>query len=368
MSQHHICHFIGSLGSGGRETQILELIRRTNDKHTLCCLQGDSVLRSTFEEAGADVVNFDIKSGFHTHKILKILIYLRNSDIDLIHAHGPKAQVIARLAGEPSGINTIVSTHHGMQQIHDRYSLFFERLTRPLDSATVAVSEGVRSSFDSNGSTDHWHLIHNGIDVESFHQQVCESDATTVRSTLGIPEECTTILHIGRSIAEKRHNDIIRAISEVDTPVEFILIAGRGGSLRQLEELSKDLNVAQHVHFIERVPHEEIHSYYSAADMFVLASIREGLPIVLLEAMAAKLPIIGTDIPGVKEVIEYGKTGYLVPPRSPSRLANSISRMKENTRQTMGSAGYDRVKTEFDIEQTVNSYVSVYETAIQKRI
>lgn len=110
---------------------------------------------------------------------------------------------------------------------------------------------------------------------------------------------------------------------------------------------------------------DTIHEYYAIADVFVSSSVGEGLPIVLLEAMAAELPVIATDIPGVREVVLDGETGILVPPNTPGSLAVAMQDCRNpKLRRRYGKAGADWVSEAFHIKDTARAYCSLYKSLL----
>lgn len=359
----HVCHLLGSLGSGGRESLLLDIMKHTPEDvdHSLCCFKSTDGTATRFESLGTSVRAFDVGSPTDYRQLLGLFNHLRRSDIDVLHIHGPRAQVPGRLLGRIGGVSAIVSTHHGVREMFPRRIQKYERATRWLDSVTIAVSEGVRRSYVDETSTDGWRTIHNGIDVDAFHTAVQGADPESVRDRHDLDDEMI-LLNVGRYVPPKAQLDLIEAmeIADEDLPSSrLFIVGGRGAMEDRLRNAVRERNLDDVVSVTGHV--EDIDSYYAAADVFVSSSIQEGLPIVLLEAMAAKLPVIATAIPGVKELVNNGTSGVLVPPGRPDQLAREIDRMSDPAVRTpFAAAGYRRVRDQFDIGQTAAGYHSVY--------
>jgi glycosyltransferase involved in cell wall biosynthesis len=224
------------------------------------------------------------------------------------------------------------------------------------------VSDGVRESYSPCLIGESWRTIHNGIDVREFSRAVTESDAEAVRAEDNIGHADTVFLNVGRYVDEKRQEDLIDAmasITETHQTARLFIIGGRGGGPEGLRERVSELEIETNVFVTGRV--EEIHPYYAAADVFALASTHEGLPITILEAMAAEQAIVATDIPGVREVIIDDETGLLVTPQKPAELATAMIRLiDKDLRQRLARAGHERVISEFSIEATTEAYEDLY--------
>jgi glycosyltransferase involved in cell wall biosynthesis len=151
-----------------------------------------------------------------------------------------------------------------------------------------------------------------------------------------------------------------QVISSLDDA--HLLIAGDGPLHDELREQTTHSGIQDHVSFVGSV--SPIEPYYATADVFVLPSREEGLPITLLEAMAAELPVVATDIPGISEVVQEGKTDHLVPPGSPSQLAEAMIKTVTGGTEQFGQAGYRRVRSEFDITDMVAAYNDLYERCL----
>jgi len=373
-----VCHLITSLRLGGSQELILQIVENSESddlSHTVCSIGpqivgGENELRSEFEDAGARVVNFGARYRSDPFALWKIFRFLSRETPDVLHAHSIDANLISRIIGRVAGIDAIVSTHHIVPTQYHPALRALDAVTTPLDSITVSVSDGVRNEFAGNrrlwfpAFSGQWMTVYNGIEIEKFRRAVETADVDSVRRQWGIEPDDFVYLTVGRYVPEKAQGDIIEAMAEIrEKHPEFrpkLLIVGAGDLQPRLERMVDDHGLSESVSVTGYV--DEIHPYYAIADVFVSSSIREGLPMVHIEAMSAGLPIVATDIPGVREVVIEGETGLLVPTNSPTNLARAMSEMEEPDRRAQfGQKGFERAKEAFDIDQTVRSYIDIYD-------
>ncbi|GER00227.1 glycosyl transferase family 1 [Iodidimonas gelatinilytica] len=161
-------------------------------------------------------------------------------------------------------------------------------------------------------------VLRNGVDLIGFSRD--EAGASSLRTSLGI--KGPVLASVGHLIERKSHDLVIRALAHMGRG--SLLIAGKGPEEAALRQLAKDLNVADHVHFLGLIPHAQLSAIYSAADVFVLASSREGWPNVLLESMACGTPVVATAVNGSPEVVQSPVAGRIVPQRTGEALAAAI--------------------------------------------
>lgn len=210
------------------------------------------------------------------------------------------------------------------------------------------------------GQNRQWCTIYNGVDVDGFRSKVEASDTTDARLQWGLGEG-PVFLSVGRYISAKSQLDLIEAMKYVvyELPDAQLLIVGWGELEDELRAAVDERGLEENISITGR--QHPIHEYYRLADSFVLSSVRESFGIVLVEAMAAGLPVVATDVQGIPEIVEDGETGLLVPPRSPRQLADAMMELQDSERrERLGKAGYERARDEFDIERTVVQYVDLY--------
>lgn len=356
----HVCHVIDTLGVGGAENLLLDLVGLSPDdvEFTVCYRKGDGSRRSAFESAGADVVDLDFSVQYDPLGVARLAALCRRRSVDVVHNHLPASMVSGRLAAAVVGTPT-VSTHHNLRENYQLPSRVLERATRWLDDETVAVSRGVKESFGRRAA-ERWTTVYNGIDADVFQRRVDDSDPAPIREEYDLSDG-PTYLWIGRYVNQKAPGDLVEAFETVlkAEPSATLVMVGTGELLADVEATIERRGLTDDVvptGYVERVE-----PFYALADAFVSASFREGLPITFLEAMAVGLPIVATDIPGVDECVDDGRTGILVPPGRPGDFGRAMVEVLDADRRVeLGSAGAEYVRDRFSLARTFDEYEAIY--------
>lgn len=367
----HVCHLVNQLAPGGAPTLILDLVRLTDTSEvtfTVCFIEGEDSLVSDFEDAGAHIVDFDAAFKFDPRALAHLARFLRSEDIDVLHTHLPYSQTLGRVFGQLGGIDCLVSTQHNVPGARHPVTRTLEQVTRPLDAATVAVSQGVERAFTGRSRPfdgrvhGQWCTIANGVDVTAFNERVGDADPKGVADQWGVDAE-TVYLNVSRYVPAKSQRDLVAAMDElVDTDDDVhLFVVGWGELEDDLRAAVSEHGLESHVTVTGRVP--EVYDYYALADVFVSASAFEGLPLTHLEAMAAELPVVATDIRGVREVVVDGETGRLVPVGDPAALANAMRDFTSPDHQAaVARAGFEHCRSMFDVADAAEAYLRLYRT------
>jgi glycosyltransferase involved in cell wall biosynthesis len=213
-------------------------------------------------------------------------------------------------------------------------------------------------------------VIHNGIDTARFAPKVNKGE---IRRKFKIDLNAQVLLTVGRTIKLKGHRHVLRALAEVVKyqPSTLYLIAGTGQDpeYTKIRNLVRDLNLGAHVRFLPYIPNDALPDLYAACDIFVLTAQpvfepfyqEEALSMVLLEASSCGIPVIGTWSGGIPEVIEDGKTGFLVSPNDLPALVDRIVLLFKNPalRKKIGEKGRERVCEDFSIEKTTDKVLTL---------
>jgi glycosyltransferase involved in cell wall biosynthesis/ribosomal protein S18 acetylase RimI-like enzyme len=330
-----VLHIVGESRYGGVATIIFGLARVARaESWQVDILTTDSVFQQAVKQHGFGLVDLDvirraIRPLWDLRGLVRLIKFLRRGDYDIVHTHTSKGGFVGRLAARLAGVPSIVHTMHGFA-IHEGSPalgrLIYSRLERLASrwcDRIVSVSEFHRDWAIRLGICDPRHIvaIPNGI-TEPCRNPAVES--AQLRRSLGILPGDLFILSAARLASDKGLDDLIRAAAMLppgSSPLRFA-IAGDGPSRVALECLARSLGVIGRVTFLGF--RHDVADLLAACDMVVLPSLREGLSIALLEAMAAGKPIVATSIGSQREVASHGEIACLVPPGDAQSLCQGI--------------------------------------------
>jgi len=209
--------------------------------------------------------------------------------------------------------------------------------------------------------------VYNGVDTTQFAP--ASEQKAALRSRLGLPSDGPGLVTVCRVVAEKGIQELAEAFAAVAdaVPEAWLLIVGDGPYRRDLEAWVESRGLVSRVLVVGAKPHADIARWLNAADVFVLASYNEGLPNVILEAMACGLPVVATDVGGIGEAVVEGETGFLVPPGAPDPLAHRIELLMSDRalRDKLGSASRIRAVEAFGWRESAESLISLYEETVE---
>ncbi|HEX4463857.1 MAG TPA: glycosyltransferase family 4 protein [Solirubrobacterales bacterium] len=273
---------------------------------------------------------------------------IRHIHVHLANAAADIALLATRIgsAVEPERPWTWSFTMHGPTEFHD---LRHFRLAEKVRSAhfVVCISDFARSQLMSVTDPEHWdrlHVVHVGIPVAQF----------TRSSERNGSDRTPVILYIGRLVPEKGQTILLEAVARLtERRIDVELqLAGDGALRPELESAVARLDVADRVSFLGAVGQEELRELYERAAIFCLPSFAEGVPVVLMEAMAMGLPVVTTRIAGIPELVEHGRSGVLVAPGRADELTDSLAHLLEEpeARRALGANGRQAVTDGFDCE------------------
>jgi glycosyltransferase involved in cell wall biosynthesis len=268
----------------------------------------------------------------------------------VVHANSSKAGVLGRLAAVAARVPVRFFTVHGWAFkahtgiIGEAY-LWADRLMSPLTTTTICVAHGEREAGlrARTCRADRTVVIHNGVPLDVPRRRAHPGPVM--------------LLSVGRLRAPKDFVTLVRAIPGLEAQLR---IAGDGPDRAALEAEIERLGLQDRVELLGT--RTDIPELLANADVFVLATESEGLPMSVLEAMAAGLPVVASAVGGVPEVVRDGETGALVPPRDSAALAEALGRIVADPalRDRLGEAGRQRVQSEFSLERFEREHLELY--------
>lgn len=299
-------------------------------------------------------------------------IYKNMRDFDIIHVHNEHSFVtfitylINLFFKKP-----MVLTCHGQLRFDNYWKDLFEKIySRTVGKFIFNNIEKVAALSDS----DKKYLISIGVDPGKIviipnainHEYL---DNISYNKKMQEKHDEKILLYVGVLIKRKGVEYLIRSIPDIikDNRVSCIIV-GKGNYREQLETLVDKLDLADNIVFKGSVSTEELYYYYNTADIFVLPSVSEGLPTTILEAMYFGLPVVTTDIPGIRD--HFSDSAILVPPKNEKELANAIIRVLNDLplRESLSRRGKELVREKYTWDKASNAYINIYHELLKNNI
>jgi glycosyltransferase involved in cell wall biosynthesis len=362
---------ISTLTHGGAEVQVKTLATAFVERGwrtDLVVLRRPEAFVDELAEADVPVHTLDVRRGASTPRaLLKLARTLRRLRPDVVHSHMRGANILARLARPLARPPVLICTAHNFDEnvstrgIGARAELAY-RLTDRLCDLTTNVSEAAVARYVATRAAPAHRIrfVPNGIEVEHFRRD--ETVRARMRRELGLDKR-TTVLAIGRFQPQKNHNLLVRGFARAlaHDSNAVLLLAGAGPLEFEIRQLVGLLGIDRSVRFLG--VRNDVPALLAAADCYAMSSHYEGLPIVLLEAAAAGLPILATAVGGSPEIVEHRVNGLLVPSGDLEAFVAGLTQLLTMTpalRAAMGAAGRERVASDYAIDRVVDRWEAIY--------
>jgi glycosyltransferase involved in cell wall biosynthesis len=337
-----VCEVIKELTMGGAETALVERLKAAPGDgvtYTVVCLSASwNVLIDKIRAVGIEVIDLSDRSRLSAY--IRLVTVVRRLAPQVVNMHSPLPAIVLRLfirlwRPKPRLIHTVSGIKYRPA------TLLLDRLTRRLDDHTVAVATVVARSPTTVGARRVSVRIH-GIDLRRQREWAARADE--VRREFAVSDDAFLVLSVANLRACKNHQMLIEAAAEVvrARPDALFLLAGEGPLREQINAEIQRRGLGDHMRLLGRVP--DAYRLIAAADLLVLSSHNEGLPVVAMEALGAGVPVVATEVGGLPDIITSGQNGILTRPGSPSALAEGLLKAMEpieHRRLRSGAASSD---------------------------
>lgn len=364
-----ILHVIESLEFGGAEKVLVDLANEfAKQQHavTILCLKRIGALRAALD-ARVEVECLHLSEGSHYLLPWRLARLVKASDYDVVHAHTWGVLYETALGGLLAKTPAVVFTSHGnyppaghsLLRRLKRYARHaLERQVLRRIDMTVPVSNAIKTEIATWAPETKIQTIHNGIEV----LPLVEPPGRPLRGNV------FRIITVGRLAPVKNHTLLLEAVADLrrETAIQLDIL-GDGPERAALEKLAQSLGIAAHVRFLGF--RNDVRAYLAHADAFVITSDYEGISIAILEAMRAGLPVVATDVGGIRETVIDGETGIVVPPRARRELINALRALATDTarRKALGEAAYAFFARDFSLAHMVGRYRDLYTRLLAAR-
>jgi glycosyltransferase involved in cell wall biosynthesis len=321
----------------------------------------------------SDAEGFFGRNLFRAKRMLRFFNQVRKGDYRFVHIHTADSDflgsalfmLLARLAGT----KTILHMHGTRWDTFYRNEPWFMRLFKRIGLALaskIVVLHQLR--------VDEIRKLLPNTDVRVLRNLVPAQappdpkEVDDVRQCLGFTKEDFVVLNIGWLGPNKGSYEIVRAVSKVvseDDSVRFVLLgAEQPGNMARLKEIVEKEGLGRWVRIVGEVARDKVPAYYSLADIFLLASFSEGMPMTIIEAMQRGVPVISTSVGAVPGMVEHGVSGWLINPGSPEEIAESVVRLKRDgaLRRKLAEAGKAVFEEKFEFSRGIGEIRSLYES------
>lgn len=358
-----IAEVVNSLEIGGAERMVVDLsmgLQRQGHTVSVVCLRTAGPLASLLQESKIEVLALEKGEGFSLKAAGTLSAFLKRREIDVVHTHNPLTHHYGVIAGRRAGVPVVVNTFHGpsnltgfgrTQAIFEISSLFSDRIV----ACCGAVETHLRRI--TSLAKRRLSVIPNGISVEKFTQ--VPARAQDGEFVFGM---------VGRLVPVKDHAGLLKAFAEAQRqePASRLELLGDGPLYNTLREQAMALGIEDRVVFHRSSL--DVAQFLCRLDAFVLSSLSEGLPLSLLEAMAAGLPVVATSVGAVPELVEASHCGWMCPPGQPAMLAGELLNcLRSKGRHERGAAGRGYVTEHHSVMAMTAGYERLFEELLSAR-
>lgn len=357
-----VVHVVLGLNVGGLERVVVNLARGCRGSRyraVVCCLEEAGDLAGEVAAAGGLVLTLAKRPGIDVGAAVRLSRLLRRERASVVHTHNVTPHLTGLVAARLAGVPVVVHTKHGRNYPGDRRKVLLNRLLARGTDAVVAVSEDTRRVVLDIERTNPRRVrcILNGVDTELYRPA---GDPATRPPVIGT---------VARLSPEKDQQSMLAAFRLVLNEVADarLVIAGSGPCEAELRATAASLGITASVDFLG-VSHD-VPGVLGTFSVFTLSSTTEGLSMTLIEALAAGVPAVATDVGGNREIINPPVCGLIVPPSDPAALAAAwIELLRDPERRAgMGAAGRARVVERFSVERMVTEYQDLYDELLDRK-
>ena len=360
---------IWSLGLGGAEQVVLRLasgLDRRQFTPLICCLNEPGVFATHAERAGIEVIALHKRGAVDLKMLIRLVRLMRERRVEIVHSHLWGANFWGRLAAGWAGVPAMIAHEHGMQPWRGRFHFLMDRWLAGRTNRILFASAQVMDGYlkQTGIAAAKCLVIPNGVAVS----EVAHSKAE-LRRQLGWSDHERVVVSVGRLSPEKGYDDLLTAFAATQRqfPSARLVLIGDGDQRPALQQLQGQLGLNGEVTFAGL--QDDVSRWLAAADVYVQPSRREGLPLAVLEAMAAGLPVIATRVGDLGQLITDGRTGYLVPAEHPEALAQILTHVLTHLNQQWSviEAAQQTVRQHYSSESMVRAVERVYADACGAR-
>jgi sugar transferase (PEP-CTERM/EpsH1 system associated) len=364
-SRIHIQHVLLSLQPGGLENGVVNVVNRLDSqafRSSVCCLKraGEFAARLTGDQT--QIYEMDWRGGNDFALPFKLARLFRDTRPDIVHTRNAESYFYGFLGAKLAGVPCLIHSEHGRtfndRKIRFHVQRWFSRFTESI----FAVSERLKTDLITQIGipSNKIDVLYNGVDLQKFKPV----NRDEIRSRANFKPNDIVVGSVGRLVPVKNYGLLLRAVSTLKMESIVIALIGEGADRVALEALARELGIEERVRFFGH--RDDVADLLSTMDIFVLPSISEGMSNTQLEAMAAGVAVIASNVGGNAEIVQHGVNGLIFPSGDEAALSGHLLRLATDhgSRTKLAQAGRDRVLRDFTIDAMIKRYEHLYRTVL----
>ena len=372
-----VLHLVDSFDKGGSESQAVQLVRLLQGigryRILMACLNNDGPLRTEIDRLDlGEIPEYKLTSFYNLRalrQLRRFTAHLKRQQVDILHTHDFYTNVFGMWAGAVAGVPVRIASRRESSRMRSTTRRTLERVSYRAATRILANCEEVRHQLTEEGvSPRRIEVIYNGVDASRIGH-FRPANRSEVAASFGLPTDprrrfISIVANLRLPV--KDHVTFLRAaraVSEVAPQATFV-IAGEGRLMKPMRLLAEELGIIKQTFFLGSC--SRVAELLSVTEIGVLSSLYEGFPNAVLEYMAARCPVVATDVGGIREAVVDGETGYLVEARDHEAMARQILRLLDapERARAMGILGHQIVKQKFSTEAQVKAITGLYELMV----
>ena len=367
MKRIRVCYMAHAFAVGGAEEMVLNLVQHLPERFdpVVCCINQAGPIGEEIRKTGTPVAVLGLTPGLrHPWHVAGIRRYLRDTKPAIVHTFLLTASLYGRLAAILEHVPIVIGTEVNIYERKRRHHILAERMLLSNTDRVIVSANSVRDFYVDQIHADPAKIdvVYNAVDWKSIQASRSRAD---MRASLGLSAGARVAGVIARLTEQKGHRFLLQAMTTPALADLQLVVVGDGDLREALQMDARDLGLASRVRFLGA--RRDLGDLLAAMDVFVMPSLWEGLPLSMILAMGAAMPVVATEVAGIPEIVADGETGWLVPAGNSLALATALVDVFADRARAakVGNAARDFVLPRFGIDGYVNSVVGLYDEIIR---
>ncbi|MHB8624058.1 MAG: glycosyltransferase [Sulfuricaulis sp.] len=364
----HIQHVLLSLQPGGLENGVVNVVNGLNPSRfqsSICCLKHAGEFSSRILPNRAQIYEMGWQGGNDYLLPLRLGQMFRRTQTDIVHTRNPEAFFYGFLGAKLAGVRVVIHSEHGRPFPDKPHRMRLQRFLSRFTDRIFSVSKQLKQDLVTHIGIPAARIdvLYNGVDTN----MTCARDRTAVRRELNLHDSDIVIGSVGRLVSVKNYAMLLRAVSALLANHEVkVIFVGEGPERPALEALTDSLQIRQSVRFLGH--RNDVRDMLIGMDIFVLPSQSEGMSNTLLEAMAAGIPVVASDVGGNTEIVRDKQDGLIFHHNDLTQLQTCLAKLchDDTYRKQLGRSGQLRVFQAFSIQAMIARYEELYNRTFEE--